>query len=58
MNYCGSIVYSEFKDKLRLDAKSHADDLITYQVVNQTSIKLITIAWLNNNADISLNFFI
>lgn len=58
MSYFGYTVYGELKGKFRLDVKSHTDDLITCQVIKQTSIKIITIATHNNSVDVLLNLFI
>jgi len=44
--------------RLRFDTNIPPAELITCQVVNQTSIKLRITARLNNSADISLNLFI
>ncbi|MGX9305610.1 hypothetical protein ACWXWB_17535, partial [Pantoea dispersa] len=37
MSYFGLTIYGELKGKFRSDVKSHTDDLITYQVIKQTS---------------------
>jgi len=53
MNYCDYIISDDLKDKLRFEGESHTDDFVFYPAENQTSIKLISIARLNNTADIS-----